>query len=110
MRMWGVDPENMCRRHLLGEHLEMHMFVGTILKGLSIKGYIDKGLVNPALIKIRHDELAAEMTRRGWNHKTPMLELAMDLPYQPVAVVENMRALKARCEECSKKFLIFKIC
>lgn len=25
--MWGVDPSAMCRNHLLGEHVEMHMFV-----------------------------------------------------------------------------------
>lgn len=42
MRMWKVNPKNMCRQHLLGEHVECHMFVGAILKGISLSGYIKK--------------------------------------------------------------------
>lgn len=30
MRMWMVDPKIMCRKHLLGEHLELHMLAGCI--------------------------------------------------------------------------------
>ena len=26
MRMWMVNPRIMCRQHLLGEHVEIHMF------------------------------------------------------------------------------------
>lgn len=36
MRMWMVPPELMCRQHLLGEHVELHMFVGAINKGTSV--------------------------------------------------------------------------
>ena len=36
MRMWNVDPKLMCNKHLLGEHVEMHMFFGTIQKGISM--------------------------------------------------------------------------
>ena len=35
MRMWNVDVTKMCNKHLLGEHVEMHMFVGIIIKGTS---------------------------------------------------------------------------
>ena len=33
MRQWYVPAECMCRQHLLGEHCEHHMFVGTLKKG-----------------------------------------------------------------------------
>ena len=32
MRMWMIDPTMLCTKHLLGEHVELHMFVGTINK------------------------------------------------------------------------------
>ena len=36
MRMWLVPPSHMCRKHLLGEHVELHMLLGTLKKGKSI--------------------------------------------------------------------------
>lgn len=103
MRMWGVDPKILCRKHLLGEHVEMHMFVGTIKKGNSIQGYIDKGLVNPALIIHRHNCLVGEMLSRGYNHQSPLLN---DLPEQhdiPFDTDTSLNDLITRCPECNKR-------
>lgn len=101
MRMWGVDPKVMCNRHLLGEHVEMHMFVGTIKRGTSLRGYIDGGLVETHLIDMRHDELAREMIRRGMNHKSPIEHL-----YPPamgrIDRAGNLRELASRCPECAR--------
>ena len=72
MRMWKVSPRLMCDQHLLGEHAEMHMFVGTIRHGISLAGYITGGLVETHRIVQRHDQLAAEMARRGMNHRSPL--------------------------------------
>ncbi|MBI5696527.1 MAG: hypothetical protein HZC51_12485 [Nitrospirae bacterium] len=89
----------MCRNHLLGEHAEMHMFVGCINKGMSIKGYVDKGLVDTSLIRKRHDQLAAEMARRGFSHKSPLPEF--DIPAQgKVDVLANEAELARRCAAC----------
>ena len=30
MRMWCVEPKGMCRKHLLGEHIEMTVSIGLI--------------------------------------------------------------------------------
>jgi hypothetical protein len=30
MRMWMVPPKVMCRKHLLGEHVEIHMLAGSL--------------------------------------------------------------------------------
>lgn len=51
MRMWMVDVKCLCRKHLLGEHSETHMFTGTIKKGTSILGYLKNGLLETHNIK-----------------------------------------------------------
>jgi len=68
MRMWKVNPKSLCRKHLLGEHVECHMFLGSLAKNISLKGYIEKGLVEVHNIIKRHDELAIELGSRGYQH------------------------------------------
>lgn len=72
MRMWNVNPKKMCSMHLLGEHTEIHMFVGSIRKGISMKGYIDKGYLEVHNLRKRHDELVKEMLERGYKHYSPL--------------------------------------
>lgn len=103
MRMWNLDPRWMCRKHLLGEHVEMHMFVGTIQKGISLAGYIEKGLVIPRLIQYRHDELVKEMQQRGYNHRSPLDQPDVEIydQYDPkIDIKSSMLDLFDRCEEC----------
>lgn len=109
MRMWGVQPDLMCDKHLLGEHVEMHMFVGAITKGTSLLGYTRAGLVDVDLIKKRHDQLAKEMKARGMNHKSPILgplETMYDLlqffvePHGQVDPVVSQAELLRRCARC----------
>jgi hypothetical protein len=98
--MWGIDPKKLCRKHLLGEHVEMHMFAGTIKKGISISGYLSRGLVNPREIQSRHDLLSEEMQKRGYNHQSPLSIDCSVLPYIPVNITYNELELKRRCQEC----------
>ncbi len=72
MRMWMTDPRIMCRQHLLGEHVETHMFVGTLNRGKSMDGYVENDLLEVASLRTRHDTLAKEMKRRGLKHKSPL--------------------------------------
>jgi len=102
MRMWGVEPSLLCQQHLLGEHVEMHMFVGTIRKGISIQGYIDKGLVDPAKIKQRHEELSAEMVFRGMNHNSPLLSFRKK-PACEIDALGNKKELHRRCPACRER-------
>jgi len=103
MRMWNVPVELLCRKHLLGEHLEMHMFIGSIKKGTSLKGYIDNGLVELRNISSRHDELSTEMIRRGYNHKSPIEVLDGLEDCGSVDVDKNLEELKGRCIECQHR-------
>lgn len=102
MRMWNVNPEKMCRQHLLGEHLEMHMFKGAILNNKNILGY-ENGLLKKGLIKIRHDRLAKEMLFRGYNHKTSMRKFN-EGKGGFVDVKANLKEILRRCKECSKLY------
>jgi hypothetical protein len=113
--MWLTDPRLMCRKHLLGEHVEIHMFIGTIKAGKNLKGYIDKGLVSVDKIITRHDELVAEMIRRGYKHNSfiTIAEHEMLWNYlckhkDEVYLIDSLNneiELVNRCEECRKKSL-----
>lgn len=72
MRQWQINPIIMCRKHLMGEHVEHHMFWGSMKKKLSMRGYLDNNLLEPLSLLERHDTLVAEMLRRGYNHHTPL--------------------------------------
>ena len=75
MRMWMVDPRLMCRSHLLGEHKELHMLVGSVRIGRSLRGHIERGQFELASLPARHAALAAEIERRNWNHMSPCLKV-----------------------------------
>ena len=102
MRMWDVRPTVMCRKHLLGEHVEMHMAVGSIRRNKSISGYTDNGLLDTSKIKERHDALVIEMRARGYKHYSIMLYDDV-LNDGSVDADDNLIALCARCAECSER-------
>ncbi len=111
MRMWNVDPKLLCRQHLLGEHLEMHMFIGCIQNGKSINGYINNGLVEVDNIIKRHDKLANEIIRRRWNHKSPINGCLQQFLWEEgnVNSIENLKILREKCDKCKQiqnEFLI----
>lgn len=102
--MWNVPTHLMCRQHLLGEHVEIHMFIGVIKRDLSVEGYLRNGLLDPSMLYLRHDEIVHEMDIRGYNHQSP-LELILiprDLLRAEVFVDvdKNLADLYKRCESC----------
>ncbi len=104
MRQWLVDPKMLCRKHLLGEHVEHHMFVGTIKKGISVNGYLRDGLLEPETLQHRHNEIVVEMERRGYNHKSPLENVDIShLSKGKISIDRNIRDLMNRCEECAKR-------
>lgn len=110
MRMWDLDPRWLCKKHLLGEHVEMHMFVGSILKDINITKYITTGLVDPKRIKERHDLLVEEMLAREYNHNSELEQpdvskYANILPC--IDIKGNMEDLFDRCPECYDRYLAY---
>ena len=95
-----VDPSLMCRAHLLGEHKELHMFVGTILAGKSLGRYITDGLLEVHSILSRHEELVREFSRRGWNHRTPIRPSFVPYHLGSIDRHKSRVDLFGRCWDC----------
>jgi hypothetical protein len=111
MRQWLINPRCMCVKHLMGEHVEHHMFVGSMKKKTRIDGFLENNLLEPMLLESRHAALADEMLRRGYNHKSP-LEIPDDLfdylaDYQIFWTIDREKAigdLLTRCGECLLRY------
>ncbi len=77
MRIWDVEPQRLCRQHLMGEHRELHATWAILTQRK--KGYAR----HPEVIRwqgklralfLRHESLVSEMKNRGYNHATPLDE------------------------------------
>lgn len=108
MRQWLVDPKILCNRHLLGEHVECHMFVGTFRKNKSISGYIKNNCLEPLSISRRHDELVEEIKNRGFVHKSSLPEYSISyLPEKEINHIicrdSSLIDLITRCSNCRER-------
>lgn len=99
--MWMVNPKILCRQHLLGEHKELHQLVGSLRKGRSIKGHIEKGQVEIHNIKKRHAELVKEMQKRGYKHQSRLKKFKSQ-KLGKINILKNYLELENRCKECRK--------
>ena len=102
MRMWNIPPSKMCDQHLLGKHVECHMFVGTLNQGKSVEGYLNNGLLEIHNLRKRHDRLAREMQMRGMNHESPLSEFR-EVKIGKINSKQNKIELNKRCKECRKR-------
>jgi hypothetical protein len=69
------------RQHLLGEHVELHVLVNTIIN--KRRGRSDIGWVNHpetrryenhlGMLYDRHEQQVEEMNKRGYNHNSPLI-------------------------------------
>jgi hypothetical protein len=110
MRMWMVDVRVLCRQHLLAEHLELHMFLGSINKEVHLDGYFNNDLFEPGSMHIRHDDLVMEMRKRGYNHKTPldMFDVTYFTPTEinhKINRKNSLQILLSRCLECKDNYI-----
>jgi ribosomal protein L44E len=97
--MWMVDPTLMCTKHLLGEHVELHMFVGCLRRKKTLTGFFTKGLLEVHSIRARHDALVQEMRRRGMQHKSP-LQPFRSFKMGKINRRQSKLELASRCEKC----------
>lgn len=109
MRMWMVDPIILCRKHLMGEHLEHHMFVGHIKKKKGVCGYLKNNCFEPRALFLRHQQLAEQMLIRGYQHKSELPEcdisyLTTEQQCCKIDVEMSLKDLLSRCPECRKRY------
>lgn len=115
MRMWCVDPQLMCKNHLLGAHVETHMIVSSVNMGKTLTGFLEGKLIEVGSVIVEHDLIVQEMERRGFNHSSPLPpdEMINDtqLYYMlqhfggTVDRVSNFYELGRRCDRCRVKYL-----
>ena len=96
MRIWFVPISELDDRHLLGEHLELHVMTSALIRGGG--GWYNhpatrffKGRLG-ALYR-RHEEQVAEMRRRGWTgHRSefPVDQIPSDQMDAAVEVTSEM--------------------
>jgi len=115
MRMWMVPVIILCKKHLVGEHGEIHKHRHNFVKKHSITGRIFPIVqIEPLSMQVRHDELAEELIRRGGNHQSPYT--MPDLSYLP-EVARNVKVdtnvslndLLNRCTECKERHERYKL-
>ncbi len=75
MRIWDLEPERLCRQHLLGEHRELHALWVILTQdkpGFSRHPETARWRGKLKALYRRHESLVAEMGRRGYRHATPL--------------------------------------
>jgi hypothetical protein len=99
------------------------MFLGTMKKGKSLEGYVRNNLLELSSLRSRHDALAKEILRRGYNHKSDLelgnenleifLSFNKDYPMiyktSKVNSESSLQNLHDRCLECRRLMTIYNI-
>jgi hypothetical protein len=75
VRIWDLEPRQLCDRHLLGEHRELHALWSILTNGK--RGYANHPETNRwrgrlAALYARHEAEVEEMGRRGFAHRSPL--------------------------------------
>ena len=107
MRIWDVEPDRLCRNHLLGEHRELHA-IWTILnegrKGYSRHPEALRWQGKLKALYVRHEKLSEKMQMRGFRHNSPLdpkLAIGRHLQDEFVdPVAEQLAILRKKGCEC----------
>jgi hypothetical protein len=75
MRIWDIDPKELCKNHLLGEHRELHAIWSILVndkKGYRNHPETKRWVGKTKALFLRHEELVKEIKRRQYNHNSPL--------------------------------------
>jgi hypothetical protein len=75
MRIWDIEPDLLCRAHLLGEHRELHGLWNILTQGLrGYRAHPETRRWEGKLLALyrRHEALVRELERRGYRHGSPL--------------------------------------
>lgn len=101
---WPIPATELDNKRLLGEHNEL-LIMARAIAGLN-RGYRNhpetrRWVGHSKAMKGRHDELAAEMVRRGFNHRSPWpdeLIVPDDPDTGPTTFWEPLEVMRAKLE------------
>lgn len=109
MRIWDIDPKYLCRKHLLGEHRELHALWNILTKHKGKGGYSQhpetlRWVGKTKALYLRHEKLVKEFARRNYKHFTPLdKKLAKGFSVQQVfinTIEEQKNILKLKPCDC----------
>lgn len=104
MRMWGLTPNLMCMRHIVGEHGEFHKHRHSFVKKHNLKGrFIPLVQIDPKNMKKRHDELSRYLKNHKSPYEMPDISHLSDFEGFKIDLSYNLLDLYMRCEKCRKK-------
>lgn len=96
-----IQPEKLCRQHLLGEHFEIHKAVGNLRhSGKWTNSLTAKGFLEPQNFLSRHKSLVKEMRRRGFIHNSPLDISGVELCVGNIDICKSVNDLRERCMDC----------
>jgi hypothetical protein len=75
MRVWDISPGYLNRQSLLGEHVEIHALVSIVendRRGFAHHPETLRWKPHLGTLRLRHDQTAAEMRLRGYQHNSPI--------------------------------------
>jgi hypothetical protein len=78
------------------------MFAGCINKKKTLTGYLAKGLLDPASLTKRHNQLVKEMKNRGFSHHSPLGKY--EGISSPINSDDSLQDLLTRCWACSSRY------
>lgn len=109
MRIWDIHPQHLCRKHLLGEHRELHGLWNILTKHKGIGGYSRhpetlRWVGKAKALYMRHQAIVAELHRRGYNHHSDLdASFATGSDSQTTfinSIIEQTELLKNKPCEC----------
>ena len=108
VRIWDISPDKLCRKHLLGEHRELHAIWSILVnhkKGYSKHPETLRWKGKLKALYLRHYNLTQEMIKRGYQHKSPLeSSFAVGVSFQDdfVDTIEYQKKL-LRSKKCKCK-------
>lgn len=117
MRVWDIPVSQLCNKHLVAQHHEIHCIYSIITngkKGFAHHPEVERWRDNLPQLWIIHELTVYNMRERNYQHKSPMpvrleslegfihtktiVSFIMPDPWQPVE--EQIRILKAKGCDC----------
>jgi hypothetical protein len=110
MRQWlGVNPQWMCKNHLIGEYREHFTFYGTLKLKRSLDGYFRSNCLEPLSLQFRFNQLSQEMKNRGYKTKPlffnpELITYLGHAKYIKINQTLTKKLLFSRCPTCREKY------
>ena len=75
MRIWDIPVQQLCNKHLIAQHFEIHCIYSILTEGK--RGFynhpeVKRWLKHLGALILVHDRTVIEMIQRGFNHYTPL--------------------------------------